>query len=218
MSRIRFFLFIAFIFLVAIGGVWAYSRTSEQTSDVLGEPRQVREVSYVCNEGTITATYAPNKVTLLLSDGRTLTLPQIPAVTGTRYATADENTVFSENGESAFMEESGIITYQNCVIRDQGTSTTALPVQKDTDEIENIFPGTSTTSGEQVITGGCYAGGCSGQICSDDPNAVSTCEWREEYACYQDARCERQSSGECGWTQTPQLKECLATARVGSAM
>lgn len=58
--------------------------------------------------------------------------------------------------------------------------------------------------------GECFAGGCSGQICSDDPGVISTCEWRAEYACYQTATCERQAGGECGWTQTSELQACLA--------
>jgi hypothetical protein len=57
---------------------------------------------------------------------------------------------------------------------------------------------------------GCFVGGCSGQICSDQEGVISTCEWREEYACYQDATCERQASGECGWTPTATLNACLA--------
>jgi hypothetical protein len=55
----------------------------------------------------------------------------------------------------------------------------------------------------------CYVGGCSGQICSDQEGAISTCEWRDEYACYQTATCERQAGGECGWTETPELMACL---------
>jgi len=35
--------------------------------------------------------------------------------------------------------------------------------------------------------------------------------WKEEYACYKDARCERQSNGTCGWTQTEELNYCLGT-------
>jgi hypothetical protein len=57
--------------------------------------------------------------------------------------------------------------------------------------------------------GGCYVSGCSNQICSSQPNAVSTCEYREDYACYQTARCERQASGQCGWTMTDELYSCL---------
>ncbi len=58
-------------------------------------------------------------------------------------------------------------------------------------------------------TGTCYKGGCSGQLCTDNPDIVSTCEYREEYACYQSAVCERQSNGQCGWTETPALQMCL---------
>lgn len=57
--------------------------------------------------------------------------------------------------------------------------------------------------------GNCYVGGCSGQICSDEPGAISTCEYRAEYACYKTAKCERQASGRCGWTETSELKMCL---------
>ena len=56
----------------------------------------------------------------------------------------------------------------------------------------------------------CYVGGCSGQICSDQKDVVSTCEARQEYACYKTAKCERQTNGECGWTQTSGLKSCLS--------
>jgi len=56
---------------------------------------------------------------------------------------------------------------------------------------------------------GCFVGGCSGQICSDREGVVSTCEWREEYACYQQATCERQADGACGWTSTAELDACL---------
>lgn len=61
-----------------------------------------------------------------------------------------------------------------------------------------------------VGTGGCYIGGCSSQICSTDPNVVTTCEFREEYACYNGAKCERQASGQCGWTETAELNICLS--------
>ena len=65
---------------------------------------------------------------------------------------------------------------------------------------------------DRVSQNGCYVGGCSGQICSEDPEALSTCEWREEYACYHEATCEHQVDGQCGWTQTDDLVECLASA------
>jgi hypothetical protein len=57
----------------------------------------------------------------------------------------------------------------------------------------------------------CIKSGCSGQVCSDQ-NVITTCEWREEYACYRTALCEVQPSGACGWTQTEELKACLSGA------
>ncbi len=55
----------------------------------------------------------------------------------------------------------------------------------------------------------CRATGCSGQICAEE-DLITTCEFREEYACYQNARCERQPDGGCGWTETPELRQCLS--------
>ncbi|MBK9037252.1 MAG: hypothetical protein IPL61_39420 [Myxococcales bacterium] len=56
----------------------------------------------------------------------------------------------------------------------------------------------------------CYVGGCSGQVCSDRPGVVTTCEYRPEYTCYRTATCEEQVEGECGWTETDELDACLA--------
>lgn len=61
------------------------------------------------------------------------------------------------------------------------------------------------------VQGKCYVGGCSAQLCTDKPDAVSTCEYRDEYACYQSAKCERQSNGQCRWTPTATLNACLST-------
>ncbi len=57
----------------------------------------------------------------------------------------------------------------------------------------------------------CFVGGCSSQVCSDREGVITTCEFRPEYACYQDAQCARQSNGACGWTATPALDACLAS-------
>ena len=54
----------------------------------------------------------------------------------------------------------------------------------------------------------CIKTGCAGQVCSD-AEVITTCEWRREYECYRSARCERQASGECGFTPTQELTACL---------
>jgi hypothetical protein len=75
-------------------------------------------------------------------------------------------------------------------------------------------PAEPTNPTEPGITGGCVVGGCSSQLCVDasEGDIVSTCEWHEEYACYRNATCERQTDGRCGWTMTPELATCIETA------
>ena len=67
--------------------------------------------------------------------------------------------------------------------------------------------------GEIKPTNICAVAGCSGQLCVpaiEAGNIMTTCEFRAEYACYKEASCEPQSNGECGWTQTAELQQCLA--------
>lgn len=56
----------------------------------------------------------------------------------------------------------------------------------------------------------CYVGGCSSHVCSDRPDVITTCDWRPQYACYRTATCARQANGQCGWTATTALQQCLA--------
>jgi hypothetical protein len=69
---------------------------------------------------------------------------------------------------------------------------------------------TATAVYRRLVDNGCFVGGCSSHICSEEEGAVSTCEWREQYACYQTTTCERQPEGHCGWTPTPELQACIA--------
>jgi hypothetical protein len=59
----------------------------------------------------------------------------------------------------------------------------------------------------------CQVGGCSGELCTDSPNAISPCVYLPEYACYRTAVCERQTDSACGWTRSEELKACLEKAR-----
>ena len=82
-----------------------------------------------------------------------------------------------------------------------------LPENEDALRMPVVFGG----PGETDATNGCVITGCSGQICADQEMAT-TCEFRPEYACYENAVCERQAGGECGWTQTAELIACLETS------
>lgn len=70
-----------------------------------------------------------------------------------------------------------------------------------------------------VVGEGCAIGGCSAQLCGEEgeiENVATTCEWQPQYACYQNATCERQADGQCGWTETTELQQCLSGAEATS--
>ncbi len=79
----------------------------------------------------------------------------------------------------------------------------SIPVQFD-------FNAPSWSASDPVTV--CRISGCSGQICSDK-NEISDCLYLPQYACYKSAICARQADGKCGWTQTSELKSCIAKAR-----
>lgn len=79
--------------------------------------------------------------------------------------------------------------------------------------MQDIPAETSPAQNDGISANGCAVAGCSQQLCVSAAEAstiVTTCEYRSEYACYREASCEPQADGKCGWTQTPELKQCLA--------
>ena len=76
---------------------------------------------FACSGGkSIDATFrngAQSSVALVLSDGRSLTLPQARSGSGARYANRDESVVFWNKGNTAFLEEKGATTYEGCATR-----------------------------------------------------------------------------------------------------
>lgn len=57
----------------------------------------------------------------------------------------------------------------------------------------------------------CQISGCSGELCLESGNGgvASVCLYKKEYVCYKTAKCEKQTTGKCGWTKTPELIGCL---------
>jgi len=61
----------------------------------------------------------------------------------------------------------------------------------------------------------CLAGGCSGQLCiprDEADSVVSTCEWRDEYACYREDDCICKNS-KCQWEGNEAFSECIKALR-----
>lgn len=90
---------------------------------------------------------------------------------------------------------------------DETVVTEADEVTFEEPEPIKVTPASPSTTAKR-----CYVTGCSGQLCSSEQGMMSTCEYKEEYACYQRATCEVQAGGECGWTETSELSSCIANA------
>lgn len=81
--------------------------------------------------------------------------------------------------------------------------------------IQPVFAVTSSPyqtepASPMVSDTGCVIGGCSGELCTDMSLGPqnSICLYKEEYACFKFAVCERQESGQCGWSETPESLNC----------
>jgi hypothetical protein len=87
---------------------------------------------------------------------------------------------------------------QSALIKDE-------PVPLDLAPLETV----QAPSGEALD--GCVITGCSFHLCLDQPESetLSTCEYKDEYACLTEAICERQPSGRCGWSINKEYSQCI---------
>lgn len=102
--------------LLVLALVWrSYER--DKAVPAVGEPSDViASAMFVCAEGkSIGAEFRKRSVTLELSDGRSLELPQTISASGARYANADESFVFWNKGNTAFVEERGELSFADCL-------------------------------------------------------------------------------------------------------
>lgn len=117
--------------LLVAGLIWTYALRDTGTAPA-DRGATVGTVSFACAEGrSITATFyaggqqaapAPGEppvptgsVDLVLSDARTVTLPQTLSADGGRYANADESFLFWAKGNGAFIMENGTTSYSGCI-------------------------------------------------------------------------------------------------------
>jgi len=87
--------------------------------------------TFSCQDNkSITAIFYPiddTRVDLTLSDGRKISLPRAISASGARYANANDEVVFWNKGDTAFITEGTSTTYVGCVIKtnlDQQATTT----------------------------------------------------------------------------------------------
>ena len=134
-------------------------------------------------------------------------------IIGEGYAEAQSNWMTED-----FVPFRGTVTFKTPSYKNYGTlilqksNPSGLPEHDDALEIPILFrdaPKNEDVPETGRERGGCKITGCSGQVCADH-DVITTCELRPEYACYQDAVCERQTDKQCGWTLTAAVGRCLA--------
>jgi membrane-bound inhibitor of C-type lysozyme len=115
----------------------APTTTATSTASTASSAQNV--VSYSCDSNAnIRATFevpaqttATGSVALVLSDGRTVTLPQTMSGSGIRYETGantPQDIMFSSEGDNAFLTENGKTTYNNCIAGTSATSTSGAQI------------------------------------------------------------------------------------------
>jgi membrane-bound inhibitor of C-type lysozyme len=80
----------------------------------------VAAATFVCEtptKGFISSVFYKDRVNLILSDGRQLTVPHAISADGARYANANESFVFWNKGNTAFIQEQGTTTYAGCATK-----------------------------------------------------------------------------------------------------
>ena len=135
---------IIIVLLIIAGAVYflMVPKASAPTTTATSTASSQNVVSYSCDTGTIQAAFeipaqttATGSVSLMLSDGRSMTLPQTISGSGIRYETGantPQDIVFASEGDNAFLSENGKTTYNNCVVN--GSTGDASGTQTFTDQ------------------------------------------------------------------------------------
>lgn len=105
-----------------LGQIWGSANAILEQSPIVKEQdlnnNVINSATFVCDEGKyINAIFFSNKVELSLSDGRNLILSQAISASGARYANENETIIFWNKGDSAFIEENAINSYNNCFVK-----------------------------------------------------------------------------------------------------
>ncbi len=97
-----------FVLLIIIAGILFFLKSKNNNTVA-----PVNNFSFYCTSGTIVASFSSGTVSLVLSDGRNMTLPEEVSGSGIRYGSSKFE--FLSKGDNAFVTEDGKNTYENCV-------------------------------------------------------------------------------------------------------
>ncbi len=128
MNKREIIISIIVIAFVAFAIVYAPKQATRQGAE---QPNaQTIQAEFLCDGSrSIKATFYPqpnDSVDLVLSDGRAIKLPRAMSGSGARYANPDESFVFWNKGDTAFIDENGARTFDNCAVKGAEAENSAL--------------------------------------------------------------------------------------------
>lgn len=105
-----------------VGGFYMVRKNSLQKNNVVNTVVEktndtiINSVTFACADNkTVQGIFFKDRVELNLSDKRSMLLLQAISASGARYANSDESFVFWNKGNTAFIDEKGIVTFKDCV-------------------------------------------------------------------------------------------------------
>jgi len=120
--------YIAFLVLLAIIGYAVVHKAPVVTAPVItipAAPVVTATANYSCdNNASIVASFSDSIVSLVLSDGRTVPLPQTVSADGAQYK--KDTMLFVTKGDQAFLQEGQNVTYANCINNSNSTAVNGL--------------------------------------------------------------------------------------------
>ena len=128
MSMKKFVLIVLITAIVFTGVSFIYQKFQQPNAilDALTTDFINSAIFNCADNKTIQAVFLKDNVSLTLSDGRHLQLPQGMSGSGARYVNTDESFVFWNKGDTAFIEEGKDTTYKDCMTGVKAEALTQL--------------------------------------------------------------------------------------------
>lgn len=146
-----------------------------------------------------------------------------PYITGNIYDIKEESILVAEgvNEEDAMFfgkaiwlsvtEETKILNSGNEEISFEELKIGERVTAWTTGVIAESYPerGTARMIRKEAELFACYVGGCSGELCTKDPEAISTCELLPGMECLQENMSCEAVGNECSWVLSKEAAQCL---------
>ena len=120
---------ILIVIIIGLGLYYVYQKSTQKISTIKDSVATViNTTTFNCAENkNIQTKFFKDSVSLVLSDGRDMTLPQVISASGARYANSDESFVFWNKGDTAFVTEGDKTTFKDCSTVSENKTSMANP-------------------------------------------------------------------------------------------